>query len=278
MVELLIVIVVIAILSTAVIVGFNGVRDRAEKSAVQNGLNQAAKKVQAAAVTTLDGDFPATLFDAGVSDASGDITYQYNRSVDGTSFCLTALYSGKLPYSIGSDTSLSPNPCDGHNGGPEYCPTDTYVPINGFYCNGTAGNLAHINSGVFKLLASDAGVPSNAPGAYVGRQTLRDNYMGSSFAVTSGEVYCISGWAATTSSTVGHTVGIQFTQADGTTRTWSISTYASSAISGWQKMDRCITVPANYVTALVWSQNNGSNGSTADAPWYQTAIRFYRQS
>lgn len=273
-VELLIVIVVIAILAAITLVAYNGIRERAEQSAAETAVAQAARKIEAAAAASVDGLYPADITSTGLSSAE----YQYSRSADGLSFCVTTVYNNSLPYNVAKGKAPAYGPCDGHNGGPSYCPTDTYVPMNGFYCDGTVGQTASLNSSAVKLNSTDGGVPAGAPGAYVGRQTNRDNYLSNLFPVSTGETYCIEGWAATATSTVPHTVGLHLMTSGGT-NSWQASSYASaSQPNTWQKIQGCITVPSGYVNARVWSQNNGNNGSTADPAWYQTAIRFYKQS
>lgn len=273
-VELLIVIVVIAILAAITLVAYNGIRERAEQSAAETTIAQAARKIEAAAAASSDGLYPANLNAAGLSDAD----YQYTRTTDGLSFCVTTVYNGSLPYNVKKGSSPAYGPCDGHSGGLSYCPTDTYVPINGFYCDGTVGQVASLNTSAVKLASTDSLVPAGAPGSYVGRQTNRDNYLSNQFAVTVGETYCIEGWVATAASSVAHTVGLHLTTSGGS-NTWQASSYASaSEPNTWQKIQGCITVPSGYVNGRVWSQNNGTNGSTADPAWYQTAIRFYKSS
>lgn len=273
-VELLIVVVVIAILAAITIVAFAGVQNRAKDSAAQSAASQAAKRIEATMAGSAQGVYPATLEDTGLV-ASGSTAYQYTRSADTKGYCVTTLTGGVLPYSIGTGRTITPNPCDGHNGGPAYCPTDTYVPINGFYCEGTDSAVATRNENVVKLSSAATEVPADAPGSYVGRQTGRDNLIGSTFVAAPGEVYCIEGWAATSTSTVGHTIGLRVSA--GTTQWLSVS-YAPAAGAQWKKMQGCLTMPAGTTNANLWSQNNGTNGTTASPAWYQTAIRFWKQS
>ncbi|MCD8561685.1 prepilin-type N-terminal cleavage/methylation domain-containing protein [Candidatus Saccharibacteria bacterium] len=60
-VELLIVIVVIAILATVTIIGYNGVSQQARASAVQSDLAQAVRKIELAKVESGIGMYPASL-------------------------------------------------------------------------------------------------------------------------------------------------------------------------------------------------------------------------
>ena len=271
-VELLIVIVVIGILAVITVVAYNGVQNRAKISSVSSALSQAARKV--GLYQAENGRYPTTTANAGISD-SGNISYQYNADANGTSYCMTALIEGKLPYKISNTSSVSAGACDGHSNGESYCPENSYVPINGYYCNGTENSIADLNNNVTKLSASNSEVPAGAPAAYVGRQSSRDNYIGNSFTIVPGEVYCVEGWGATNSSTVPHTIGIRGTKTDGT-QAWANVSYINPS-AGWQKISGCITVAAGFVTGLVWSQNNGVSGGTATASWYQTAIKVTKQ-
>ena len=271
-VELLIVIVVIAILAAITIVAYTGIQDRAEASAAQSAVSQAAKQIEATKAGSSTGVYPADL--SSINLPTGDATYQYTRSADQLSYCVTALYKTTIPYFVDTGASPEYGPCDGHNGGPNYCPTDTYVPIDGFFCDGAVGGVSDVHIALTKLLATYSAVPTGAPGAYVGRQTGRDAYMGDAFSVTSGEVYCVEGWAASNSSILGHTLGVQFT-GSGLANQWHNSGYVN-ANGQWQKISGCKTVPAGYTTARLWTQNNGS-GTEAAVPWYQTAVPFWKQ-
>ena len=272
-VELLIVIVVIAILAAITIVAYTGIQDRAEAGAAQSAVSQAAKQIEATKAGSSTGVYPADL--SSINLPTGDTTYQYTRAADQLSYCVTALYKTTIPYFVDTGASPEYGPCDGHNGGPNYCPTDTYVPIDGFFCDGAVGGVSDVHIALTKLLATDSAVPTGAPGAYVGRQTGRDAYMGDAFSVTSGEVYCVEGWAASSTSTVGHTMGIQI-QGSGLSNRWLSDGYVS-ADGQWHKIDGCHTILDGYTTARVWTQNNGSSGGTASDPWYQTAVRFWKQ-
>lgn len=274
-VELLIVVVVIAILAAITIVAYNGIQNRSKNSAVDSTLRQAASKIESFAVINA-GAYPASLAEAEVTPGS-NVNLQYIRGADSRSFCVTATYgSFEFPKNFGSSGSITQGPCSGHNAGPNWCPTDTYVPINGFYCQGNENSVATLNNVVVKLAANASGVPAGAPGAFVGRQQHRDNYLGAQFDVSPGQQYCMEGWAATSTSTVGHAIGLQFY--NGTSNSWVIASRVLPNTTAWQKIEGCITVPAGIVRATVWSQNDGAVGSTADAPWYQTAVKFWRVS
>ncbi len=99
-VELLIVVVVIAILAAVTIVAYTGIKNRAETSALQNGLSQVSKKVLAYAALNTD-NYPASLTDAGIS-ASEAAKYQYTS--DNTVSPKT--YAVSVSKQPGSDVSF----------------------------------------------------------------------------------------------------------------------------------------------------------------------------
>lgn len=114
-VELLIVIVVIGVLSTIVIVAYNGIQNRAKASSGQAAAVQAGNKVMVYAVLNSD-QYPATLADAGVSDAN-NISYQYTRdnSTSPRIFCITATIE-TISYYISSAGGVTKQGiCPGHN-------------------------------------------------------------------------------------------------------------------------------------------------------------------
>lgn len=273
-VELLIVIVVIAILAAISIVAYNGIQERARVSSVSSALSQASRKVTL--YQAEHGSYPSSLADVSVSNNS-NISYTYSVTPDG--YCMTALLDGKMPYNSRNNT-ITAGPCDGQSGGAGYCPQNSHVAINGYYCDGSDGSTATLNSNAVKLSASSAGVPAGAPAAYVGRQNARDNYYSSSFSVTAGETYCVEGWVATENSTLQHQIGLQLTNSSGSNVWYSGTSGHSTAISAptsaWRKITGCITVPSGYISARGWSQNNGYNPE-AQAYWYQTAMRLWKQ-
>lgn len=277
-VELLIVVVVIAILAAITIVAYTGIQNRTKSAAVDTTLKQAATKIESSAVLNA-GVYPDSLATAGFSGSDSKVALQYTRSADTKSYCVTVVYGGsEYPKSKNGSEAMVEGPCSGHSGGPNWCPVNALTPINGFYCDGTIGSNATLNSagsGLVRLNASDAEVPTDAPGAYVGRQTSRDNLIGAQLTVSPGEVYCFDGWAATTSSTVSHALGFQYY--NGTASSWTAAGRVYPNVSGWQKMSNCLTVPAGIIRATVWTQNDGTSGTTAAAPWYQTALKVWKQ-
>lgn len=125
-VELIIVVVVIAILAAVVIVGYNGVTQKARATAVQNAVQQANDTI---ATTTLHngGTIPSDLASAGVSNGNG-ITYQYsvNTASNPAGYCITASGNGVSYYMANyytytgattttlSQTSPAAGACPGH--------------------------------------------------------------------------------------------------------------------------------------------------------------------
>jgi len=114
-VELLIVIIVIAVLAAITIVAYNGIANRANTAAILSDLSQASKKLSTYKTTSSSETFPTALGDAGVTSApsvSGS-TYTYNRSSNGTAFCLAAVYRG-ISY-VTSNNLLTPTTgvCEG---------------------------------------------------------------------------------------------------------------------------------------------------------------------
>lgn len=100
-VELLIVVVVIAILAAITIVAYNGIRDRAQTSALQNSLAQAFRKVEV--VKNQDGAYPADLASIGFVNGGG-ITYDYRTYGYGS--CVSGTQNGKT-YHVSTDNSAA---------------------------------------------------------------------------------------------------------------------------------------------------------------------------
>ncbi len=269
-VELLIVIVVIGILAAITIVAYNGVQQKARNAAQSSVLTQAAKSARIARIT---GDiYPMA---AALPTGSG-ITLSISGDAEVGTFCITATGSRYDVRNIDQTGAISDGPCDGQSGGTTFCPESSVMAINGYYCTGTLGLTASLQGGATRLESSASGVPVNAPGAFVGRQTTRDNVGSNSISVSAGETYCLSGWVATNDSTVEHTIGLSITGPSLTTQ-WRGVGNASPSGGGWQKLSGCITIPANYTAAKFWTQNNGGNGTTANTAWYQTAITLTKQ-
>lgn len=279
-VELLIVVVVIAILAAITIVSYNGIVNRAITASLDSDLSNARDAVLLYQVDNGD-NYPTSLSavnsGAGVKLSNGNISgYVYDNTTSPKTFAVTVLNGTKTPRSINQNGTLSDGAALGTVGNIGYCPESSFVkPLNGYYCDGVVGNRATQNNPVIKQLASASGVPANAPTYYVGVQQNRDNSIGDSFTVTTGETYCFSGYAATTSSTVTHTVGLTLNGASMDT-SW-VGTNSLSPSTTWQKINGCITIPAGYTTAQVWTQNNGDYNGAALVAWYHAALMMKKQ-
>lgn len=268
-VELLIVIVIIGILAALTIISYGGVQVQARDSAMSANVTQAYKQARTQYVRT--GSFPSAI---ALQDGT---SYQISSDNTTGDLCVTGVKSGYPTKSFGRDSQLQSAPCDGHTGGPDYCPEISYVAINGYFCNGSVGSTPTEWTGVTKLLASDVSVPAGAPGYYVSRQGTRDAYGSAVFPAVPGDTFCVSGWVTTTSSTVLHRLGIQFIRTSGNAWTGGNGLAPAATLGVWTKYEACATAPSETYQARLWTQNDGSNGSTADAYWYQTALRMVKQ-
>lgn len=130
-VELLIVVVVIAILAAITIVAFNGIQQRAQNSAIQSTISQAAKKLEIYKADVGVNTYPVDVATGGIS-FSADYTYFYERSASLDSFCLV-LMKNTLSYVVTND-NLSPR-------------TGGCVPANGLVGSWTFNNNANDTSG-----------------------------------------------------------------------------------------------------------------------------------
>lgn len=269
-VELLIVIVVIGILAAITVVAYNGIQQRARDAKMASTLQSATKKAQVE--YNLTGTYPA----ATTLGADSSISLTMTADPATQTLCITGTGTGYATKNVTQSGTITSGPCDGHSGGPSYCPNDSYVAINGYFCDGTVNSVATLHSGAVKLDATTAPVPAGAPGAFVGRQNSRDNNGSTRFTAAAGEVYCVSGWVATVDSTVTHRIGVLFQGSYG--NSWlGIGTSADSARNQWVKISGCVTAPANTTSAGLWTQNDGTNGTTASPYWYQTAIQLTKQ-
>lgn len=94
-VELLIVVIVIAILATITIVGFNGIQNRARQSAAASTLSQANKAIATWRITNSE-TLPTSL--SQVSGLSTDATWQYRRFDANSQFCISTIVRGTGYY------------------------------------------------------------------------------------------------------------------------------------------------------------------------------------
>ena len=111
-VELLIVIVVIAILAAITIVAYNGISNRAKAGAAQSLASQVTRKILAQAALN-DGDYPATLADAGITDTKG-LDYTPDNNSTPKKFGLTATSGNVSYYTTSESTSPSAGGYPGH--------------------------------------------------------------------------------------------------------------------------------------------------------------------
>lgn len=278
-VELLIVIVVIGILAAITIVSFNGVTNRAKTAAINSDLSNVNQLIQLYQSTNNTYPTAISQLNNGVGftpSNGGAIGYVADNTVNPATFCVTEMNGTAVsPRSISQSGTITDGACPGATGGQTYCPEASTVKLSGYYCDGSAGSTASLNNPVVKQVATASGVPANSPTYYVGVQTSRDNLIGDPFTVAGGQTYCFTGYAATASSTVVHTIGFML-NGSGMSTTW-LGVNNLSPSSSWQKLSGCITVPSGYTTAQFWTQNNGNDGSTAAAAWYQSALMITKQ-
>ncbi|MFZ2835801.1 MAG: prepilin-type N-terminal cleavage/methylation domain-containing protein [Candidatus Saccharimonadales bacterium] len=269
-VELLIVIVIIGILAAITIVAYNGIQNRARVAAQSSVLSQASKTAHTSFLAK--GAYPA----ASALPTNSGISLDISSDAATETFCITATGTNYSAKSINQTGTVSDGPCDGHSGGATYCPNSSYVNINGYFCDGTVNSVASQHTNAVKLDASTSPIPAGAPGSFVGRQASRDNLGSIRFTATAGEVYCVSGWASTVTSTVQHRLGVHFQGSYG--NTWlGTGASADSARNTWVKISGCVTAPAGTTSGALWTQNDGTPGGSADAYWYQTAIILTKQ-
>ena len=98
-VELLIVVVVIAILAAITIVSYNGITQRAKASALQSGVSQLTKKLEADKIATQTDTYPASI------TTPTNITY--SASPSGKAFCVAGKDGSILYYA--TNTQLQPS-------------------------------------------------------------------------------------------------------------------------------------------------------------------------
>jgi len=276
-VELLIVIVVIGILAAITIVAFNGIRSRAVTAAINADLASTSKAIKLYQADNSD-NYPTSLAQlnggSGVRGSNGNVYgYVADNTASPKTFSLTVMNDTSTPRSVNQNGVYSDGAAPLTVGGQDYCPESSYVALNGYYCDGSVGAVGLLNTGAIKQPATASGVPAGAPTYFVGVQSSRDNLIGATFAVVPGEVYCVSGYAATASSVVTHTIGLMLT---GTATSWAtVNNLAPS--STWQKLSGCITIPSTATSARFWAQNNGDGATTATVAWYHSALMLKKQ-
>lgn len=138
-VELLVVIVVIGILTTLVIVAYNGIQQRAKIAVIQSDLEQGAKQLETYRFgTSTSEQYPADQATANLKASSGTtLNYQVNNSAVPPSYCLTAV-NGSLNYRV-SNTSTTPTvgTCTGVLASGASCPNG-FIVVPGSTTFGTS--------------------------------------------------------------------------------------------------------------------------------------------
>lgn len=122
-VELLVVIVIIGILAAVVIIGYNGITQRATVTMISSDLSNAGDRLKLDQVD-LNGAFPVTAAASNAGrglQASSNDTYQYsvNNSTNPGTFCLTVTNGATSYFTTQDSTAPTVGACPGHAvGGP----------------------------------------------------------------------------------------------------------------------------------------------------------------
>ncbi len=119
LVELMVIIVIIAILSSVVYASYLGVRDAAEEGAVQTDLSTGATGIEVNKGKTQQypADYYAAAADIGLTSSPGNM-YQYSPLATGAGFCLSSSRAnGVKPFHFDSTTGVvTEGYCFGHSG------------------------------------------------------------------------------------------------------------------------------------------------------------------
>jgi len=107
-VELLIVIVVIGLLAAIAIVAYSGIRDRAQRAALQSDLASAAKKMQLARAE--DGSYPSS-FPSDIKTSPGVVLSLTVSSDPANQFCINGYGSANMTASVSSSGSVKDSLC-----------------------------------------------------------------------------------------------------------------------------------------------------------------------
>lgn len=107
-VELLIVIVIIGILAAISVVAYNGVSKKANASAIESNLSQAARKL--GVLKAEDGAFPADLSASGIADVA---SYDYYTSANRINYCLSSKKGDVVREISSSNTTPREGICAG---------------------------------------------------------------------------------------------------------------------------------------------------------------------
>lgn len=108
-VELLIVVVVIAILSTITIISYNGITARATESALMSEVGQSTDKIELYRLTENTPSYPGNATLAGISSRSGTLTYL--PSGDGRTYCVQVQKGDKSYFATDADTTPRKGGC-----------------------------------------------------------------------------------------------------------------------------------------------------------------------
>lgn len=107
-VELLIVIVIIGILAAISVVAYNGVSKKANASAIESNLSQAARKL--GVLKAEDGAFPVDLNSSGIANVA---SYDYYTSVNRVNYCLSSKKGDVVREISSSNTTPREGICAG---------------------------------------------------------------------------------------------------------------------------------------------------------------------
>lgn len=105
-VELLIVVVVIAILAAITIISYNGIRARAEASALKSDITTSFKTLEVAR-NSKNGTYDAVVLAPYINASNNGVTTNF-RYATNTSVCLEATNQSGLTYYIDTSTSSTP--------------------------------------------------------------------------------------------------------------------------------------------------------------------------
>jgi prepilin-type N-terminal cleavage/methylation domain-containing protein len=247
-VELLIVIVVIAILAAITIVAYNGIRERAQTSGLQSALAQANKKVLFYAADHAD-TYPDTLADAGITD-SPNVVYQYtsDNTVTPKTYSLTATngVNGNIVYYISSAQSkqtagLAP----GQNTIYWYKTfADAQLPLN-------TGTTVTVDTAVSRATGSKS--------IKIGPNTTGVPVRGSSFTVTTGQVFTLEFWMLTDSTWNGSSDNskVRFASSGNPVKTCGYG----SVKTVWTKVSCTYTVGSGITSMSLTVGNDGTVGN-----------------
>lgn len=250
-VELLIVVVVIAILAAITLISYNGIKDRAVAVQVEAGLSEANKKVQLyAADPANNGNYPATLADAGVTDTKS-VTYQYtvDTTVTPASYLITASngIAGTTTYYMGSDVS-SPvvGTAPGHNLMPWNKPDSASAPVK-------LSSSVVVDTSVYRTSTSSVRIGTNSSG-----NLLRS----SPFSGSAGQTYTVSLWIKTDSNWngTGDNSKIRFGNNDGTGALLQACGY-SGVKTSWTQVTCSYTLTSTSTSVSISVGNNGTVGA-----------------